>query len=130
LRLIWRSMNRLPDPEPGSRMEHAAAHIGHMALYAMMVIMVITGYAGTGVNTEYFFLFEIPKFESTQAFALLIQDAMGMTFETFEKPIDFIHKEVFGEWLAWILIAGHVGAAMYHHLVKKDRTLFKMTSGN
>ena len=25
-------------------MEYAAAHIGHMALYAMMVIMVITGY--------------------------------------------------------------------------------------
>jgi cytochrome b561 len=54
---------------------------------------------------------------------------MGLSFEEFEAPIDFIHKDIMGKWAVWILIAGHVMAAMYHHFVKKDRTLVKMTSG-
>ncbi len=129
LRIIWRMNNRLPDPEPGTRLEHLAAHIGHYALYAIMIIMPVTGYLGTGANTEYFFLFDIPKFEDTRLFSLISSDGSGMTFKEFEKPIDFIHKKVFGEWLVWLLILGHIAAALYHHFVKKDRTLYKMTTG-
>jgi len=129
LRILWRIGNQPPDPEPGSRMEHLAAHTGHLALYAMMVIMVITGYVGTGVNTEFFLLFDIPKFEDTRLFSLLVSDGLGMTFKEFEKPIDFIHKDIMGAWITWLLIAGHVSAAMYHHFIRKDRTMRKMTSG-
>ena len=128
LRIIWRSMNKNPAPEPGTKLEHMAAHIGHYALYAVMIIMPVTGYIGTGVNTEYFFMLDIPKFETTQAFQTLVTDGMGVTFKEFEKPIDFIHKEIMGAWLVWLLILGHAGAAMYHHFVKKDRTLTRMIS--
>lgn len=127
LRIIWRSMNQNPDPAPGSRLEHLAAHIGHYLLYAVMIVMPITGYIGTGVNTEFFFLFDIPKFESTALFQSLVSDGLGITFKEFEKPIDFFHKDIMGKWLVWILILGHASAAMYHHFVKKDRTLAKMT---
>jgi len=127
LRIIWRVMNRLPDPEPGTRLEHLAAHLGHYALYAIMIIMPLTGYVGTGVNTEYFFLFDIQKFEDTQMFSTLVADGMGLTFEEFEKTIDFIHKDIGGAWVVWLLILGHVLAALYHHFVKKDRTIYKMT---
>lgn len=127
LRIIWRIMNQNPEPAPGTRLEHMAACIGHYALYAVMIIMPITGYIGTGVNTEYFFLFDIAKFESTAMFQTLVADGMGLTFKEFEKPIDFIHKEIMGAWLVWLLIVGHAGAAMYHHYVKKDRTFKKMT---
>ncbi len=127
LRIIWKLSNRSPDPEPGSKLEHLAAKLGHLALYAVMIIMPITGYIGTGVNTEFFFLFDIPKFADTPLFTALVTDGLGITFEEFEKPIDFIHKKVMGEWLVWLLILGHVAAALYHHLVKKDRTLYKMT---
>jgi cytochrome b561 len=127
LRIIWRSMNRLPDPEPGSRVAHLAAHTGHYALYVIMVLMVMTGYTGTGVNTEYFFLFDIPKFEATPVYTVLVAEGLGIDFETFEKPVDFIHKDIFGAWVVWLLILGHVAAALYHHFVKKDRTLYKMT---
>ena len=130
LRILWRAGNRLPEPEPGSRMAHLAAHLGHYALYAMMIIMVVTGYIGTGVNTEYFFLFDIAKFESTALFNSLVSETMGLNFETFEKPVDFIHKDIFGAWLTWMLILGHVMAALYHHFVRKDRTLVKMTLDN
>ena len=129
LRIIWRSMNRLPDPEPGSRVAHLAAHTGHYALYVIMVLMVVTGYTGTGVDTEYFFLFDIPKFEATPVYSVLVAEGLGIDFETFEKPVDFIHKDILGAWVVWLLILGHVSAALYHHFARKDRTLYKMTVG-
>lgn len=127
LRIIWRLTNRVPDPVPGTKLEHLAAHVGHLALYAIMIIMPLTGYIGTGVNTEYFFMFEIPKFQDTALFSMLVSDGLGMTFKEFEKPVDFIHKDILGAWLVWLLILGHVSAALYHQFVKKDRTLYKMT---
>lgn len=127
LRIVWRTISRVPDQEPGTRLEHLAAKAGHYALYGIMIIMPITGYVGTGVHTEYFFLFDIPKFENMQLFVSLVNDGLGMTFKEFEEPIDFIHKNVLGEWLVWLLIIGHVGAALYHHFVRKDKTLQKMT---
>lgn len=127
LRIVWRCYDRVPDPEPGARWEHLAAKAGHWALYGLMIVMPLTGYLGTGVATEFFFLFDVPKFEDTPLFTLIVSDGLGIDFKTFEKPIDFIHKEVFGAWLCWMLILGHASAALYHHFVKKDRTLLKMT---
>ena len=127
LRIAWRITSRMPDFEPGTKLEHLATHAVHYALYAIMIIMPITGYVGTGVNTEYFFIFDILKFEDTQLFEILVSNGMGITFKEFEEPIDFIHKEILGVWLVWLLILGHVSAALYHHFVKKDRTLRKMT---
>ena len=96
LRIIWKIMNRSPEPEPGSTLEHFAAKAGHYALYAVMIAMPLTGYLGTGVNTEYFFLFDIPKFESTQLFQDVVVIGMDMNFKEFEKTIDFIHKDIGG----------------------------------
>ncbi len=127
LRIIWRLMNNQPQPEPGSALEHRLAKLGHLALYAVMIIMPITGYLGTGANTDYFFLFEVPKFSDTWLFSQLIEQNLGIDFQTFEKPMDFIHKQVLGAWLAWILIAGHITAALYHHFIRQDQTLNKMT---
>lgn len=127
LRILWRASNVQPDLEPGPGLLHFAAKLGHYALYIIMIAMPITGYLGTGANTEYFFLFEIPKFELTRLFEIVVADGLGITFEEFEQPMDFIHKKIGGEWLVWILIAGHVLAALYHHYVRKDRTLLKMT---
>lgn len=129
LRVICRLMNRAPADEPGTPLAHLAAHMGHLALYAVMIVAPITGYLGTGVNTDFFFLFEIPKFESTALFQSVVAEGMGLDFKTFEKPIDFIHKDVLGAWLIWLLVLGHAGAALYHHFVLRDRTLVKMTSG-
>lgn len=125
LRVYWRLTNRQPDAEPGSVLMHKAAHVGHLALYAVLIIMPVTGYLGTGVATEYFFLFDIPKFADTWLFQVLVANGMGLSFEQFEVPMDFIHKEG-GAYLVWLLILGHAAAAFYHHLKLKDRTLQKM----
>lgn len=127
LRIIWRRMSPPPEPAPGTDMEHKLAHLGHLALYAVMILMPVSGYLGTGLPTDFYFLFEIPKFEDTALFAIVVQGWMGLTFKEFEVPIDIFHKKIMGEWLLWMLIAGHAGAALYHHYVKKDDTLLKMT---
>ncbi len=129
LRIIWKVMDNSPKQEPGTSAEHLAAKAGHYALYAVMIIMPITGYLGTGAPTEFFFLFDIAKFPDTAVFSALVDSGLVSSFEEFEKPIDFIHKDILGAWLLWILIAGHASAALYHHFVKKDRTLVKMTHG-
>jgi cytochrome b561 len=128
LRVLWKIFNRNPDPVPGSQLEHLAAKLGHLALYAVLIIMPITGYLGTGANIEYFFMFDITSFKNTEYFTMNYGDTM--TFKEFEKPFDFIHKDIMGAWVVWLLIVGHIAAALYHHLVKKDRTLIKMTTGN
>ncbi len=127
LRIIWKLTNPAPATE-GSPLQQRAAKIGHGLLYLLMIVMPITGYLGTGAPTNFFFLFEIPSFKDTALFAQ--QFAPTMTFKEFEKPFDLIHKAILGEFLLWMLILGHVGAALYHHRVLGDRTLKKMTTGN
>lgn len=126
LRILWKVLNQDPVLEPGTRLQHLAAKSGHYALYTVMIVMPLTGYLGTGVNAEYFFMFDIPKFESTYLYNLLVTDGLGISFKEFEESIDFVHKNIGGAWLVWMLILGHVIAALYHHFVKKDQTLQKM----
>lgn len=122
-------MNRQPAPEPGTRLAHLAARGGHLALYAVLILMPLSGYLGTGVPTEWFFIFDVPKFADTTLFSAVVEGRMGLTFEEFELPIDFIHKQG-GAYVVWVLIMGHAGAALYHHFVLRDRTLIKMTTGS
>ncbi|WP_321527550.1 hypothetical protein [Sedimenticola selenatireducens] len=79
--------------------------------------MPLAGHPGTGGDTDFFFLFEIPKLEQTRLFSSPISDGLGITLEVFEVPMDFIHKQLFGQWVAWLLTAGHVLAALYHHYI-------------
>ena len=125
LRIVWKTINKTPQFESGTRLAHLAIHIGHYSLYAMIIIMVLTGYFGTGANVDYFSLFEITKFENTAVFKWL-----GLPFDELEKPMDYIHKTILGSWLVWMLILGHVLAALYHTYIKKDQTLYKMMKGN
>lgn len=127
LRVFWRVLDKQPLSEPGNRLEHMASKLGHYALYAVMILMPITGYLGTGAATEFFYLLEIPKFEDTALFQSISAERQGLSFKEFEKPFDFLHKDIGGRWLVWILILGHASAAMYHHFFKRDRTLHKMT---
>ncbi len=128
LRIIWRTFNTSPAPEPGSKLMHLMAKMGHYSLYMLLIIMPITGYMGTGANTEYFSMFDIPKFSDTAFYHFLVSNNLGLTFKEFEKPLDYIHKDVIGSWLLWIMITGHISAVFYHTYIKNDYTLYKMTT--
>jgi len=126
LRVVWRLSNPVPAEPSGTPLEHIAAKAGHLLLYFFMITMPITGYIGTGLATDFFYMLEIPKFENTAMFQWMVVDTFGMTFKEFEKPVDFFHKDIGGALLVWLLIVVHIGAAFFHHFYKKDEVLIRM----
>lgn len=127
LRIIWKVCKVTPKDPPGTPIEHFASHAMHWTLFVVMIVMPVTGYLGTGLAPKLFYVFEIPKFEDTAAFRVVVEGWLGMTFKEFEVPMDVIHKEG-GAYVVWVLVALHAAAALYHHYVRKDFVLKRMTS--
>lgn len=128
LRVLYRLWDIPPHEMPAPMWQQRAARIVHGLLYAVMIVMPITGYLGTGVATEFLGLFQIPKFPDTGLFATVVQGWMGLSFAEFEKPLDFVHKRG-GAYVVWVLIAVHVAGALQHHVVRRDETLRRMLPG-
>lgn len=114
IRLVWRVTGSVPNPEPAPKWQLHAATLVHWALYAMLLIMPLSGvmmseFAGRPVS--FFGLFEIPIFvEQNKELAGQIKN---------------LHEEVFAP-VTILLIAGHVAAALWHHFITKDNALRKM----
>jgi cytochrome b561 len=126
LRLGWRWRSpMMPEELPGLRWEHVLASAAHIALYGLMLAMPLTGYLGTGVGTEFFGIVTIPRFADTWLFNAVVEQRMGLTFEEFEKPIDWLHKTL-GEVMVLVLVGLHVAAAFFHHYVRRDGALQRM----
>ena len=126
LRIIWRLYDNTPDLPAGKRWEHISARFVHYSLYFFMIFMPVTGYLGTGADTAYF---NITQFRETAAYDYLVTQTLRLDWEAFEKPIDYLHKEIGGAVLVWMLIVLHAGAALYHHFVRRDDVLRRMLPG-
>ncbi len=125
-RIFWRLTGPLPTPPPGEWYEHLIARLSHGTLYAFMIVMPITGYMGTYRDAEYL---GIKKFGDTSLFAW-IATTFETTWEEFEVRLDFIHRDILGSKLLWLLIVVHVAAAVFfHHLHRRDGTLLRMLPG-
>lgn len=117
-RLIWRGVNPVPEAAPDSpAWERWLARINHGALYAVTLVVAVLGWAHSGAHTpqyaDWFGLFRVPQFTSP--------DRANARF--------FEHWHI---WLAYVLIGLvvlHVLAAIYHHVVKRDRVVRRMVSG-
>ncbi len=126
LRLWWRLRSRMmPDELPGSRLEHLGAKLVHVGLYGVMIAMPVTGYVGTGVDTDFFGIATVPRFADTPLFDVAVGRGMGLTFEEFERPIDWLHKTL-GELLVLALVGLHVAAALYHQYIRRDDVMRRM----
>jgi cytochrome b561 len=127
-RLVWR-FTQIPPPPVGSKAERAIAKVSHWSLYGLMLVMPATGYLGTGRDTRVFDWFTIPQFQNTPAFEWLVTSRLAMSFEDWEKPVDFLHKDIGGTWALPCLFLLHAGAALFHHFVKRDDVLLRMLPG-
>ncbi len=123
LRILWKITGITPDlPAEMPIWEKLAAHLGHISLYALMLVMPVTGWllvssSPLGIPTVFFDLFEIPHL-STPVF--LGQKADVSAFFT------AVHG-----WAAYAFIAvilGHVGAAFKHYFISRDKVLQRMLS--
>ncbi len=115
LRLGWRLYAGTPRPVPGTpTWQHRVAALTHWAIYAMAFAMPISGWlydSASGLRVLRFFgLFPVPKLSAPNP------DLKSLSHE--------IHE--IGIWILLALVLAHAGAALWHHLVQKDRTLARM----
>ena len=115
LRLLWRLYAGAPPAVPGTpKIQEWLASATHWALYALIFAMPLSGWlydSASGLRPFKFFgLFDMPK--------LVPPD---------EQIRSLSHTG--HEWLFWtlvLLVIGHAGAAIYHHLFRHDATLARM----
>jgi cytochrome b561 len=114
IRLAWR-LTHPPPPLPDDlpTWQHVASGIVHRLLYLLLLVQPIVGWWGTsafGAPIKVFWLFTLPP--------LVAKD------EAASKVILGWHG-VIGITLA-VTVAIHVGAALYHHFIRRDEVLRRM----
>jgi cytochrome b561 len=114
LRLLWRAFNPPPAyPNSMSPWLQRVAHLGHVALYGLMIAIPLSGWlfsSAKGVQTVWFGVLPLPDLlEKDKELAHLLQE---------------VHESL--NYLLLFLLAGHVGAALKHHWVDKDDILKRM----
>lgn len=95
------------------RLQWAAAEAVHYALYALILVMPILGWLASntfGSTVRVFGLFDLPN--------LMAKD------EALSEKIGGLHA-----WLGLLmtaLLAGHIGAALWHGIVRRDGVVSRM----
>lgn len=122
-RLGWRLAHPPPAPLPAPRAERLAAQAAHWAFYALMIGLPVTGWlmvsaSPWNVPTFVWGGIELPHLP---ALAELAPDAKPAA-EALWKQVHWGGVLAFGA-----LLALHVGAALRHHFILRDRTLARMT---
>lgn len=115
-RLVWRFLNPPPPAPSMSRLQALGALAVHILLYAAMIILPVTGYLATvlrGRDVMFWGLGPLP--------ALMDPD----------KPMSRLLTNIhgLGQYVVYALLIGHVGAALYHQFVLKDKLLARMGLG-
>ena len=125
LRITWRLVNRTTPklPDHMSPLMRIAAHAGHLALYALMIIMPVSGWLMSSASP--------------------LQDAFGIenrVFDLFAMYDPFIPGNqqltdlfasihFYAAIALGLLLIGHAGAAIWHHIRHKDGVLLRMIQG-
>jgi cytochrome b561 len=111
-RLAWRLANPVP-AGLGHRLERIAAHLGHIALYLLMLVVLVSGYlipTAKGDAVSVFGWFEVPA---------LISGLPNQATLAGE-----IHW--YASLLLILLAAGHTLAALKHHVIDRNDALLRM----
>jgi cytochrome b561 len=117
LRLIIRLMHPpkpLPDDIP--KVQRQAASATHAALYALLIVQPVTGWMATSAYPA-----------SIAVFGLFELRPIWFENRAFSERLFSIHEWI-GIAIACLVLA-HVGAALFHHFVRKDRVLRRMIGG-
>lgn len=114
LNILWALYSRAPAfPDGMKAWERLAARAMRGVLFAMMVLIPLSGYAistSDGAAVSFFGLYEIP--------------AVIPPFEGMNELASEIHYYL--AYLTLGLVAMHAGAALKHQLVNRDGTLSRM----
>jgi cytochrome b561 len=117
-RLIWRWLSPPPSlPNDMPKLMRTASAAVHHSLYALLILQPILGFMATNAwgfpmqgATAYLGFIEFPKFMEA--------------WESLAKILSLFHT--IGGWLLVVLIALHIGGALFHHAIRRDGTLMRM----
>jgi cytochrome b561 len=116
-RLLYR-LTHSPPPLPADMpvIEQAAAHFNHWGLYAMLIAQPVVGWIATSAYRApipFFWLFNVPPIwradRALSEFLYVIHGWIGIAITIF--------------------VLGHIGAALFHHFIRKDDILVRMLRG-
>lgn len=114
LRALWVFTQKRPAlPETMSRNEKIASKIAHYALYALMIAVPIFGWLSSsafGSPTNVFGWFTVG----------------GIWPKDRERLPFFYYSHKYLAWTLLVLVAVHIVAALWHHIVRKDGVLRSM----
>lgn len=119
LRMFYRFFSASPPltlEGSGAKYVRAAAKAGHLALYAMLVLMPLTGWAmssASGFPVSVFGWFLLPDIAPQSA--------------ELAQTLSSVHE--IGAFVFCGLIGVHVAAVIFHMAVIKDKLLFRMLPG-
>lgn len=128
LRLVWRAVNPTPAPPGGARAgEQAVARAAHLALYALMIAVPLSGWLMASAS----------PYNDVGAYPERIANTV---FGWFELPDPYPAgdrdlSELWGRVHFWAamalagLVALHALAALWHHAVRRDAVLLRMLRG-
>jgi cytochrome b561 len=117
-RLAWRLAGRAPELPPETpRWERYAAHASHILLYALATALPFSGWlinSAAGVPFSLFWLLPLPAIAAPDeaVAALAARVHLGLVIAL------------------CLLLVVHIGAALRHHLIKRDEVLLRMLPGS
>lgn len=119
--VLARLGHRLTNPPPPlprdiPALQRFAAQVTHLGLYALLVAQPMVGWiavSASGAPVIVLGLFALP--------------AIAPENRVFSEQLFVLHGLI-GFAIAG-LVAAHIGAALYHHVVRKDRVLMRMITG-
>ncbi|MBI5642935.1 MAG: cytochrome b/b6 domain-containing protein [Deltaproteobacteria bacterium] len=113
-RLAWRAYHPAPPlPEEAPPWERSAAKAAHLALYALMFAIPLTGWLMSSAH----------GFQTVYAGILPIPDLLSKNKET-AKQLEFIHSTLNKALL--VIFVLHLAAALKHHFKDRDDVLKRM----
>lgn len=114
LRVLWRLYAGTPKPVPGTPpLQAKLAAAGHLAIYVLLFAIPISGWvlnSAAGFPLQWFHLVNLPH----------IVGHDPALHDTAKEA----HELLF--WALALLVAGHAGVAVFHHLFQQDATLARM----
>jgi cytochrome b561 len=114
VRIFWRYTHPVPAlPDTISPVMKKAAHFGHFVLYLLLIGLPISGCLfswSAGHPAPVLYLFNIPRLVEPNEELLAIV-----------KPI-----HIYLSWIAGLVVVGHLGMALKHHIIDKDGILRSM----
>ncbi len=121
LRLFWRSLNAAPAlPASAPQRERVAAHLGHLALYAVLFLMPLSGWAMISASDKPSVLFGYTAFPLIPWLSELPLDQKKAYGELFKGVHEFTANVLL------FLIVIHAAAALRHAFVLRDGIMSSM----